>query len=99
MNRAIQTAQTIQPVRVLGIDWGSVTINKANSIKAHLPPRLSPHSHAVMYVTFHDLRHNFAHRAREAGWTLDEVAYYLGHIIKKGTPAIQTTVWYTQSSP
>jgi site-specific recombinase XerC len=25
-------------------------------------------------VTFHDLRHDFAHRAREAGWTLEEVA-------------------------
>ncbi len=49
-------------------------------------------------VTFHDLRHDFAHRAREAGWTLEEVAYYLGHITKKGTPAIQTTVRYTQSS-
>ena len=49
-------------------------------------------------VTFHDLRHDFAHRAREAGWTLEDVAYYLGHITKKGTPAIQTTVRYTQSS-
>lgn len=49
-------------------------------------------------VTFHDLRHDFAHRAREAGWTLEEVAYYLGHITKKGTPAIQTTVRYTQGS-
>ena len=43
-------------------------------------------------VTFHDLRHDFAHRAREAGWTVEEVAYYLGHTTKKGTPAIQTTV-------
>jgi site-specific recombinase XerD len=25
-------------------------------------------------VTFHDLRHDFAHRAREAGWRLEEVA-------------------------
>lgn len=49
-------------------------------------------------VTFHDLRHDFAHRAREAGWTLEEVGYYLGHITKKGTPAIQTTVRYTQVS-
>lgn len=46
-------------------------------------------------VTFHDLRHDFAHRAREAGWTLEEVAYYLGHITNKGTPAIQTTIRYT----
>ena len=51
-------------------------------------------------LTFHDLRHDFAHRAREAGWSLEEeeVAYYLGHVTKKGTPAIQTTVRSTQVS-
>lgn len=49
-------------------------------------------------LTFHDLRHDFAHRARKAGWSLEEVAYYLGHVTKKGTPAIQTTVRYTQVS-
>lgn len=49
-------------------------------------------------VTFHDLRHDFAHRAREAGWMIEEVAYYLGHVTKKGTPAIQTTARYTQVS-
>jgi site-specific recombinase XerD len=52
----------------------------------------------VSDVTFHDLRHDFAHRAREAGWTVEEVAYYLGHTTRKGTPAIQTTVRYTQVS-
>src|SRR6266571_4962288 len=41
---------------------------------------------------------DFAHRAREVGWTLEEVAYYLGHVTKKGTPAIQTTARYTQVS-
>lgn len=49
-------------------------------------------------VTFHDLRHDFAHRARDAGWTLEEIAYYLGHVTQKGTPAIQTTIRYTQVS-
>jgi len=49
-------------------------------------------------VSFHDLRHDFAHRAREAGWSLEEVAYYLGHVTMKGTPAIQTTARYTQVS-
>jgi len=49
-------------------------------------------------LTFHDLRHDFAHRTREAGWSLEEVAYYLGHVTKKGTPAIQTTIRYTQVS-
>jgi site-specific recombinase XerD len=52
----------------------------------------------IASITFHDLRHDFAHRAREAGWTLEEVAYYLGHVTKKGTPAIQTTARYTQVS-
>lgn len=52
----------------------------------------------VSDVTFHDFRHDFAHRARAAGWTVEEVAYYLGHTTKKGTPAIQTTVRYTQVS-
>lgn len=49
-------------------------------------------------LTFHDLRHDFAHRAREAGWTLEELAYYLGHVTKQGAPAIQTTARYTQVS-
>lgn len=38
-------------------------------------------------VTFHDLRHDFAHRARDAGWTLEEVAYYLGHITRDAHPS------------
>lgn len=49
-------------------------------------------------VTFHDLRHDFAHRARAAGWQLEELAYYLGHVTARGTPAISTTVRYTQVS-
>jgi integrase len=49
-------------------------------------------------ITFHDLRHDFAHRARAAGWSIEEVAYYLGHITKRGSPAIATTARYTQVS-
>jgi site-specific recombinase XerD len=49
-------------------------------------------------VSFHDLRHDFAHRARAAGWSLEATAFYLGHVTKKGTPAIQTTARYTQVS-
>ena len=49
-------------------------------------------------MTFHDLRHDFAHRARETGWNLEEAAYYLGHVTKKGAPAIGTTARYTQVS-
>ncbi len=52
----------------------------------------------IANLSFHDLRHDFAHRTRQAGWTLEEVAYYLGHVTKKGTPAIQTTARYTQVS-
>ena len=40
-------------------------------------------------VTYHDLRHDFAHRARESSWHLKEIAYYLGHTTNRGTPAIQ----------
>ena len=49
-------------------------------------------------MTFHDLRHDFAHRARASGWSLEEIAYYLGHVTNKGTPAIQPTIRYTQVS-
>ena len=42
--------------------------------------------------------HNFAHRVRAAGRNVEDVAYYLGYITKKGTPAIHTTVRYTQVS-
>lgn len=60
----------------------------------------APHAEwsLIADISFHDLRHDFAHRARAAGWSLEAVAYYLGHITKKGTPAIQTTVRYTQVS-
>lgn len=49
-------------------------------------------------IDFHDLRHDFAPRARQVGWSLEEVVYYLGHFTKSGMPASQTTVRYTQVS-
>lgn len=52
----------------------------------------------IQDVTFHDLRHDFAHRAKQAGVDDGELAVYLGHITKRGTPAIQTTARYTQPS-
>jgi len=52
----------------------------------------------IARVTFHDLRHDFAHRARQAGWSLEEIAVYLGHQTKDGAPAIATTVRYTLPS-
>lgn len=47
-------------------------------------------------IHFHDLRHDFVHRALEADWTIEEIAYYLGHLTVKGTPAVQTTMRYNQ---
>ncbi len=47
-------------------------------------------------ISFHDLRDDFAHRALSAGWTLEEVAYYLGHVTLRDTPALQATLRYTQ---
>ncbi len=45
-----------------------------------------------------DLRYDFGERAREAGWSLAEVASYLGQVTMKGVPAIQTTVPFIQIS-
>jgi len=42
-------------------------------------------------LTFHDLRHDFAHRAREAAWSPEEVAYYLGRGTKNGVTAFPVT--------
>jgi integrase len=70
------------------------TLTRAQNRKHLLKLRTmwyTPHRKVVVELSFHDLRHDFAHRAREAGLTLEEVAYYLGHVTKKGTPAIQTT--------
>jgi site-specific recombinase XerD len=39
----------------------------------------------IQDLTFHDLRSDFAYRARETGWSLEEVETYLGLSIKKGT--------------
>ncbi len=37
-------------------------------------------------------------RARQAGWSLEEIAVYAGHQTKDGAPAIATTVRYTLPS-
>ena len=42
-------------------------------------------------LTFNDLRHDFANRAREAGWTLEEVASYVGRVTRPGVPALQVS--------
>ena len=52
----------------------------------------------IAELSFHDLRQDFAQRAREAGWTQEEIASYLGHVPTKGTPAVQTTANSTHVS-
>jgi site-specific recombinase XerD len=52
----------------------------------------------IVDISFHDLRHDFAHRARQSGWLLEEIAVYAGHQTKDGTPAIATTVRSTLPS-
>ena len=64
----------------------SVTLNKEETIFYGREKMAK-----IADLTFHDLRHDFTHRACEAGWSLEEVAYYLGYVTKKGTLAIQTT--------
>jgi site-specific recombinase XerD len=50
----------------------------------------------IVDITFHDLRHDFGHRLRASGFTLEEVVVILGHVTKKGIPAVNTTARYTQ---
>jgi len=52
----------------------------------------------IQEVTVHDLRHDWAHRARQAGWQLEEIAVYAGHQTQDGAPAITTTARYTLPS-
>lgn len=49
-------------------------------------------------ITFHDLRHDFGHRLRASGFTLEEVAVSLGHVTRRGTPAVTSTARYTQTN-
>lgn len=52
----------------------------------------------VKSVRFHDLRHDWAHRARQSGLSLEEIAVYAGHQTRDGAPAIATTARYTLPS-
>ena len=52
----------------------------------------------IQDLTFHDLRYDFAHRAREAGWAPEKVAYYLGQVSTQGVPTLQTTIGAPQVS-
>ena len=52
----------------------------------------------IAEITFNDLRHDFAQRAHEAGWAMEEVAYYMGEGTRVGAPALQSTIPSTQTS-
>ena len=43
-------------------------------------------------LSFNNLRHDFAYRARVARWLPEEVAYYLGQLTQQGMSALQTIV-------
>ena len=49
----------------------------------------------VADITFHHLRHDFGYHLRASDFTLEEVVASLGHVTKKGTPAVGTTARYT----
>src|SRR2546421_3675520 len=49
-------------------------------------------------LSFNDLRHDFAQRARVARWLPEEVAYYLGLVIRQGVSTFQATIPSTQVS-
>ncbi len=63
------------------------------TLKSQVPPseRL-----LIEMISFHDLRDDFIHRALDAGWTLEEIAYYVGNMTNLGTLAVQTPARYTQ---
>ncbi|GHO61788.1 hypothetical protein KSC_006800 [Ktedonobacter sp. SOSP1-52] len=65
------------------------------SLKQQAPP---DEQAVIATISFHDLRDDFAHRALSAGWTLEEIAYYLGHLTLKGASELQTTLRYTQTA-
>jgi site-specific recombinase XerD len=88
--------KTISPNEKDGWRWSEEGIHQWwQSLKVHA---WVAEAELIKDIEFHDLRHDFAHRARQAGWSLEEIAYYLGHITNAGTPAIQTTIRYVQVS-
>jgi site-specific recombinase XerD len=52
----------------------------------------------IEHLSFNNLRQDFVWRAREAGWSLEELAYYLGDLTSKGVSAIQSNVHHPQVS-
>jgi len=64
-----------------------------HALKTQVP---SSERKLIEAITFHDLRDDFIHRALETGWTLEEIAYYVGNVTNLGTLAVQTPARYTQ---
>lgn len=64
-----------------------------HTLKADVP---SSERALIEPIRFHDLRDDFIHRVLSAGWTLEEIAYYVGNVTNLGTLAVQTPVRYTQ---
>ncbi len=59
----------------------------------HLKTLASPQEWPLVGpVNFHDLRHDFAQRARQAGWSLEEIAYYLGNHLPNRSSLAQYAV-------
>ncbi len=76
-----------------------ITMRGIEHIWTTIKQRAQRHEYEIICdIRFHDLRHDFAHRARAAGWGLEEIAVYLGHQTRDGLPAIATTVRYTLPS-
>jgi hypothetical protein len=62
----------------------------------NLKQQASQEAYTLLHdIRFHDLRHDLAHRARQAGWTLEEIAIYLDYQTKDEGSAIATTTRYT----
>jgi site-specific recombinase XerD len=77
----------------------NLSVRGINHVWKKMKARATVQQYAfIADITFHDLRHDFAHRARQSGWHLEEIAIYLGHQTKSGMPAIATTARYTQPS-
>jgi site-specific recombinase XerD len=76
-----------------------LTVRGISHLWAQLKARASHDEwQLIAPITFHDLRHDWAHRARAADWSLEEIAVYAGHQTKDGAPAIAKTVRYTLPS-
>lgn len=52
----------------------------------------------IKEISWHDLRHDTAHRLLDDGWSESEISIFMGHIRRDGSPSLQTTARYTMPS-